>query len=368
MPPSALFKSIPEDFFVEEIDSYPASGSGTHTILRIRKRGLTTDAALMRLARALEVDVRGCGAAGIKDKDAITIQRVSLPNVDPSRAMELAGRYPDLEVLEAVRHGNKLKPGHLHGNRFTIRLRDITFGAPQAAHRGEFDGHDTVANLANLEALKRALERLGVEGCPNSFGPQRFGRDGDNAARALAFVRGDERPPRDPRARRFLFSALQSRWFNALLDARVHDGSFRVPQMGDLLKKHDSGGLFLCDDPDTDRARAEAFELSPTGPIFGSEMPRPGDAIFARESAVLETDSINQAQLEAHRALGAGTRRSLRLRIESMQVALDGLDLLVTMTLPKGAYATIVLGQVVTLKRALLKDTPEAPGEDAELC
>src|SRR5207248_5206916 len=88
--PIAIFKRTPEDFVVDEIDAYPASGEGPHTFVRIRKRGLTTDAALTRLAAALSVDRRACGSAGLKDKDAVTTQRISFPGVDPSAAMALA--------------------------------------------------------------------------------------------------------------------------------------------------------------------------------------------------------------------------------------------------------------------------------------
>jgi tRNA pseudouridine13 synthase len=345
--PAAVFKRTPEDFVVDEIDAYPASGEGPHTFVRVRKRGLTTDAALTRLASALGVDRRACGSAGLKDKDAVTTQRISLPNVDPAAAMALAGTWEDLEVLEAARHANKLKPGHLRGNRFAIRLRDLS--------------NDAVADVA------RALERIGVEGCPNAFGPQRFGRDGDNPRRALAFVRGEERPPRDARERRFLFSALQSRWFNRLLEARVADGTWKVPQLGDVLKKHETGGMFVCADVETDRARAAAGEVSPTGPIFGAKMQRPGDAVFARELAVLVDDGIDESHLIAHHALGEGTRRVLRLMVESMSVVDEGPSgsLLVCMTLPKGAYATTVLEQVVELRRDARVAPEQAAGDEA---
>jgi tRNA pseudouridine13 synthase len=342
MLPRARFKVTPEDFVVDEIDAYPATGSGTHTLVRIKKRGLTTDAAMQRIARALGVDPRACGSAGLKDKEAVTTQRISLPDVDPAAALALDGTWDDLSVLEAVRHGNKLKPGHLRANRFTIRLREL--------------------DAAHVDAVANALSHIGANGCPNAFGPQRFGRDGDNASRALSFVRGDGRPPRDPRERRFLFSALQSRWFNRVLAWRVEDGTWAQPLEGDLLKKHDSGGMFLCEDEATDRPRALAFEVSPTGPIFGAKMPEPGPAIRARERQALVEDDIDDRHLQQHRALGEGTRRSLRLRIEQLTVERPEdapRDLVVTMTLPKGAYATTVLGSVVELQEPARHREPE---------
>src|SRR5262249_49195436 len=154
--------------------------------------------------------------------------------VDPARALELS--WPDLRVIEAVRHRNKLKPGHLRGNRFTVRLREL-----EASARSE---------------VEASIARIAKEGVPNAFGPQRFGRDGDKGDRALAFVRGEIAPPRDPHQRRLLFSALQARWFNRVLDARIADGTWNVPLEGDLLKKHDTGGMFPCTDAAEDRNRA----------------------------------------------------------------------------------------------------------------
>lgn len=324
--PTARFKSSPEDFVVDEIDAYPATGDGPHTLVRFKKRGLTTDVALARLAAALGVDKRACGHAGLKDKEAVTTQRISLPEVAPEAALAL--RWDDLEVLEAARHRNKLKPGHLHGNRFDIVLREVS---------------DVPTTLA-------ALATIGREGFPNAFGPQRFGRDGDNADRALAFVRGEDRGPRDSRDRRMLFSALQSRWFNRLLSARVADGSYRVPALGDLLKKHDTGGMFLCEDVETDRARAARGELSPTGPMFGSEMTCPGGEVLARELAVLAEDGLDLERLRPHRALGEGTRRVLRIMPSELVAEDEGEGVVrVRMTLPKGAYATTALAAAVSL-------------------
>lgn len=325
--PTAIFKQTPEDFVVEELDAYPASGEGQHVFVRIRKRALNTEQAVSRIAMALGLDRRECGFAGMKDRDAIAIQRISLPNVDVDRVRAL--QWDDLEVLEVARHRNKLKPGHLKGNRFTIRLREVS----------------------EPETVIAGLERIRREGFPNSFGPQRFGRDGDNASRALAFVRGDERPPRDARERRLLFSALQSRWFNAVLQTRVADGSWKSALLGDLLKKTDTGGMFLCEDEETDRARAERLEVSATGPMFGPDMTSPTGEVRERELAILRADGLDLDALTRHRSLGEGTRRPLRVLIEDLvieRLAPVG-ELTVGVTLGKGVYATTLLSTVVTL-------------------
>src|SRR5262245_5302680 len=164
-----LHKATPEDFIVDELPAYAPSGEGTHTFLRIEKRGLTTADAVARLARALDVQPKDAGTAGQKDRQALTRQWISLPGVDPERALALT--VEGVRVLEAARHGHKLRTGHLAGNRFTLTLRGVV---P--------DG------LARARAI---VEWLATHGMANYFGQQRFGARGDNAARGKQLLSPD---------------------------------------------------------------------------------------------------------------------------------------------------------------------------------
>ena len=56
-------KSEPEDFLVEEIPLYPASGEGQHVYVEIEKRGLSTFAAIRKIAQALHVPPVAIGYA-----------------------------------------------------------------------------------------------------------------------------------------------------------------------------------------------------------------------------------------------------------------------------------------------------------------
>ncbi|MFO0627613.1 MAG: tRNA pseudouridine(13) synthase TruD [Polyangiales bacterium] len=168
-----VLRATVDDFCVDEIPAYEPSGQGEHTYARIEKRGLTTPAAVEALARALGVNPRDVGHAGLKDRHATTTQWLSLPRTDPARVLALA--LPGIRVLAAARHGNKLRTGHLKGNRFTLRVTGL-------------DDLD--------EALRRTAPIADVltrEGVPNYYGEQRFGRDGDNFARGSAWLRGE--PP-----------------------------------------------------------------------------------------------------------------------------------------------------------------------------
>ncbi|MBK8940093.1 MAG: tRNA pseudouridine(13) synthase TruD [Polyangiaceae bacterium] len=350
--PAVSFKERPEDFVVDEVPAYEPSGEGDHLYVTFRKTSLTTDEAVRRLARALGVDARDAGVAGMKDKHAVTSQTVSFlvpRSVDHEAALR-ALEGDGLEVMGARRHGNKLKPGHLKMNRFRIVLRGVSDPALRAQ-------------------IGRGLEDAKARGVPNAYGSQRFGADADNEARALAFVRGERPPPKDKRKLRFLFSALQSALFNRVLERRVADGSWADVLPGDLAKKHDTGGLFLvaAEGPELEdaRARARASAISATGPMFGSSMRRPEGAPAALEAAVLAEAGLDADTLERFRHAGEGTRRALRLLAEELAWS-DGPDgaLVVELALGKGGYATTFLGSVCRLVEPT-RGGPTAPTEDA---
>lgn len=332
LPPAAI-RTCPEDFVVEEIPAYPACGEGEHAYVTIRKRGVTTLDAVRALCRALDVDERGAGYAGMKDRHAVTTQTVSLAfplsrSLDEIRELSLEG----IEILRVERHRNKLKPGHLLGNRFAIVLREIPEGS--------------------VDQVIAALEKAGREGVPNAFGPQRFGRSGDNADRALAWLTGKIPGPRNPKDRRLIFSALQAHVFNEVLARRIELGCWATPIEGDLLKK-ENGAIFLCTDVEADRERALRGEVSPTGPIFGARMrwPEKEAAEIEREVLLRTTGALDT--FDRHRQLGEGSRRSLRLMPTDLRVerlAEDAQSLRVAVVLPKGGYATTVLAQAVTLE------------------
>lgn len=75
-----------EDFLVEEIPAYQPCGSGDHIYFTIEKRGLATMRALHDIGRALGVQSRDIGMAGLKDARAVTIQTLSIEHIDPKKS------------------------------------------------------------------------------------------------------------------------------------------------------------------------------------------------------------------------------------------------------------------------------------------
>lgn len=323
-PVLGAVKERPEDFVVEEIPAYLPTGEGEHLFVRFEKTGLDTEQAVKRIATALGTR-EPPGYAGLKDRHARTTQWASFHKGERDAALGLA--LDGIRVLEAARHANKLRTGHLRGNRFGLRLRG-------AARERE----------ADVRTVLETLERIGV---PAYFGEQRFGRNGATLERARAWVVGNDRPPRAPFERKLHVSAVQSAIFNELCAERV-----RMPRglativPGDLCRKEDSGGIFVASDVDDARARAERFEISATGPMFGAEMRWPEGEARQAEEAALARAGLDTEKLERFRRAGEGTRRPYRFRLGEPAVSSDDEGIVLSFVLPAGGYATIVLREL----------------------
>jgi tRNA pseudouridine13 synthase len=323
---AARYKVEPEDFAVEEIPAYPPSGTGTHTWLWIEKRGLSTMAAVEALARAASVKPRAFGFAGMKDAQAVTRQWVSVEHVPVERFRGLA--LEGVAVLACSQHPNKLKVGHLAGNRFSILLRGVT--------------------AADAAALRENVAWCAAKGVPNYFGEQRFGKRGANLGQGLAILR-DPKPKRkaymlSPRITKLLLSAVQSEVFNRVLIARI--ASFDRLLDGDVAWIHGKGASFTVHDLEAEQARCARLEISPSGPLPGPKTVWARGAAQEYETRVLEEMELDPAVFTGFRSHPGG-RRPLRLPVHDASVAAEAEGLRVAFRLEAGAYATAVLRQLV---------------------
>jgi tRNA pseudouridine13 synthase len=236
---------------------------------------------------------------------------------------------PELEVLEISRHSNKLRTGHLRGNRFVLGIVDVPPG-----------GH---------ERARALLAYLSEHGLFNTFGAQRFGRDGENLATALAWLRGETRLPRA--RERFLSklysSAIQAEAFNRYAIARAELGLSRLVP-GEVVRLGGSGSFFVVEDPEREIHRLGAGDIALTGPLPGPKL-RPvaiGDAL-ALETKVLEELGLAAEELRTLSAHAPGTRRDLVVRPVQTDVRSEGDRIVIGFELPSGSYATEVLRELL---------------------
>ena len=322
-PAVPRLRATPEDFVVDEVPLYAPSGAGEHTWVLAEKRGMDTEELAAALAAAAGLDAGRVGWAGRKDRHAVTRQWLSVPGLDPRDARELAGER--WRVLAAERHHERLRLGELVGNAFRVVVRDVdAAGAAAAAER---------------------LAALGRHGLPNRFGEQRFGTAGGNAALGARLLRG-ERVAGGRRQQRLYLSALQAAVFNTVLDSRPARPHELIA--GDLALVHASGALLTYAEGDAALvARAERFEVSPTGPLFGHKMRAPRGEARALEQAAYARWEVPWGPLpRLHGHLLPGGRRPLRVAVgdAAAEVRPDALEL--RFTLPPGAYATVLVAEL----------------------
>ena len=320
----AEVRSSAEDFVVEEDLGFAPSGEGAHLLLKVRKTDANTPWVARELARQARCRPQEVGYAGLKDRRAVAIQWFSVPR--PRTPIDLSGaRGQGYEVLESHPHHRKLPRGALAGNRFALRLRAV-------------DG----AGAALAESVAPRLALIASRGVPNYFGPQRFGQGGANLS-----------PPEDlsrlPAIERSLvLSAARSVVFNALLAARVVDGSWERLLAGDLANLDGRGSIFPVDAPDAALAgRCARLEIHPTGPLWGRG--EPGTLAGVRE---LEVRLGAEFAAECARCAAAGMaqeRRSLRLRVAELTSEAEPGGVVLRFRLTRGGFATAVLRELLEM-------------------
>jgi tRNA pseudouridine13 synthase len=323
-----VIRATPEDFRVEERPLYLPCGEGEHLYIRIAKRGLSTSDLVRRLSSALGLRAQAIGVAGLKDARAVTVQMVSLQGIGADVVSRL---QPDQELLSIEvlgRHRNRLRTGHHAGNRFRLVVRDC------AAHAAE-----------SVPAVCAALVRRGV---PNYFGPQRQGKGGDNYQTGAALLHDARRREKMSRAKRIWYlNTYQSFLFNRMLAKRI-DGIDRLFP-GDWAMKTENGACFLVENAEQEQSRADRFEISPTGILFGSKVSwASGEPGLIEASVIAEAGTTREALVTAAKACGfRGERRSFRVPLTDLEWSLEGATLTLSFALPPGAYATSVLRELM---------------------
>lgn len=399
-PVGGELKQRPEDFIVEELPLYLPSGKGEHLYLTIEKRGMSTTELIAIVARHFGVRRGAIGFAGLKDKHAVTRQTLSVhvPGKKPEDFPML--EHDKARVLGAQLHDNKLRRGHLAGNRFVIYLRDVD-------------------QMSGVLRAKLVLDRLARVGVPNRLGVQRFGATKTNHLVGRAVLLGayeeavkllvgpnPEAPeaqaeareryaaadydgayalmprryaaersllrglasglyPRDawyeiePTARGFYISGFQSAVFNAVLDARLEANALDELLLGDIAMALPGRNTFVIDpetlaNPETTE-RLERFEIAATGPMWGGSMRRASGEVDALEVGMLRRFGVTPEEIAASNAadeeMYGGDRRPLRVAVRHHEVE-GGVDdhgayVRCAFELPRGAFATTVMDEIM---------------------
>ena len=343
------FSQNARDFVVEEIPLYEFSGEGEHLILKVRKKGFATWEMLDILSNHCGIKMREFGYAGLKDKEALTYQYISIHKSHEEKIE--AFEHENIKIMEKTYHNNKIKRGHLKGNKFFIRLKKVM---PLAATK-----------------IDQALQRIKDEGMPNFFGYQRFGMNSDNHIQGKAILDGTKKM-RAKNVRELLINAYQSHLFNSWLSERIDlshlVNSFSASELvdahgkftekeyvelksqsqflklltGDVMSHYPYGKLFYVEE-ENGSEQAERFlkkDITPTGIISGKKVK------FAEKSAwTLEEKYAPKIELW-------GDRRFAWIfpDIELFEYKEEKAQVEITFTLPKGSYATVLIEEIAKKK------------------
>ena len=317
-------KQQPQDFIVEEIPAYEPCGEGEHLFLWIEKTNVDHISLMKHLADTLNIGLHDIGIAGRKDRVAITRQFVSVPAT--CSALVAAVDRDRIRVLSATQHRNKLRTGHLQGNRFDILIRNP---------------------IDSVESIARDWEeRTSRFGFPNYFGIQRFGANANSVVEGLALLSG-KRSRTNRQQKKFLISAVQSMLFNQVLGDRIASGQTDSVSLGDVMQVRESGGLFVVEDIERETCRQTNREIVATGPMYGPKMRTSVGEVAGREDEVLQRWNLTVTDFARFKKVASGTRRALLEWPNELELMEESNGLRLRFCLNSGVYATTMLRELM---------------------
>ncbi len=340
------FKQSPRDFVVEEIPLYDFSGEGEHLVMFVRKKSLSTMEMVGIFARFLGIKNRDIGYAGMKDKHAMTKQYISI-HKQHEEALERF-EHEGIKILSKVYHNNKIRIGHLKGNRFYIKLKKV--------------------NPTSALKLDEALKNISKSGMPNYFGYQRFGNDGNNHVDGEKIAKGDKKE-RNPKIRKLLINSYQSHLFNMWLSRRLEINtllaSFEAKELetllnmpldvlknlqaqkhffkvfrGDIMEHYPHGRLFDFDGSEEDLERFNQRAISVTGMLCGKKVKMSSDM-----AGEIEKDFDDDINADGARRYAWIYPTDVEGRFNQIEAQYE-----LNFTLPKGSYATVLIEELAKKK------------------
>ena len=337
------FKQSKDDFVVTEIPLYEFTGEGEHVILKIRKKDLTTWDALEIIASKVGCRSRDIGYAGLKDKNAMTVQYISILKKFEDKIDTF--EHPQIKILEKTYHNNKIRTGHLKGNKFFIRLKRV-----QPMHKMK---------------IEAALGEIATHGIPNYFGFQRFGNDGDNYLKGKDIIDGKLKEKKR-KLKQMYINAYQSYLFNSWLSKRIEvskliDG-FKANEIaskvgldvdtvkeiqkqkhplkilkGDVFSHYPYGRLFYVENTEEEAEKFYNRDRVPTGLLAGSKTK------FAIDDALkFEEEFMEETKEDGARRFAWVFPSEISSEYKEIKAWFE-----LSFELPKGSYATEVISELL---------------------
>ena len=338
------FAQTIERFFVEEIPLFKFADRGSNLILKIKKTDMSTFKLITVIAKATQLEHRDIGYAGLKDKNATTIQYISIPKQYEKDVIKNL-TTEKIEILEKYYSKFPIKIGQLKGNRFSIVLKKV--------------------DKKRKESIEKIAKELVINGIPNYYGYQRFGEDSKSYEQGKEIAHSGKKLK--GAKEKLLVSAYQSFLYNSWLSERISISKivetnsvenaskileYPIELVEELKKQKNFFKLFIGDEMksypfgksyylrDFKRASKDfiAHKYSPTGLLVGYKVKR------ALSDAGHLEEAFDDNELYALK----GDRRYAWIFPEdlSFKYIEDENRLIIDFYLPKGSYATTFLEEI----------------------
>ncbi len=390
-----------EDFYVEEIPITNPSGEGPNTWLWIEKKGRNTLDVVLDIARELGINRKQMGFAGMKDKSAVTRQWICVSNKTPEELQGLGDKLHHVKIMKVVPNEKKLRIGQLVGNKFRLMIGNVEDPdlaikraeeiLEQLKNRGvpNYYGYQRFGkNRPNTHLVGKALIKGGVKAAVDRYIGHPYDTEPTHIQEArMLYEEGEleealeampsgmryekmmlrmlikEKKKKEkldeksyilalkslpkPLSRMFVH-AYQSYLFNRAVSERTKLGIDQFIE-GDILIDNEE---HLIHDFDLEKIdnRIKEFKAHPSSPLFGSKVPLAGGKLGEMEQKILNEENLKLGDFKLLKMpkLGShGIRRSIRFKIWDVFAETSENGVIVGFSIPKGAYATSVLREVM---------------------
>jgi len=322
---SGQIKQQAEDFRVDEQMGFSPSGAGEHLWLKVEKNNLTSAQLIEKIAAQCGVSAKQVGYSGLKDKQAVTRQWLSVQMPGCKQIPELLPT-DEYRILQAEWHDKKLRVGSHRYNDFNITIRQVS---------------------GNMKAIATRIDQVNEQGFANYFGEQRFGVQQDNVSRALQVLGNRHKSKRLSRHKRSLYlSALRSELFNRILDHRIACSIWQLPVDGDLFMLDGSQSIFSEELDDQIISRYQSMDIHCAISLAGQ-----GESRLSGQAKTLEEEVIQSAAAIHNVLLNQDVKRAYRAnRAQAHQLQIETLDettIRLRVRLEKGVFLTSLLSHFV---------------------
>jgi tRNA pseudouridine13 synthase len=324
---SGVIKQNPEDFKVYEQLGFEFTGEGEHLFIKVEKTELTTFQLIEIIAKHCGVAPKQVGYSGLKDKQAVTCQwlSVQLPGCKQTPDIPNGDNY---RILDTVWHDKKLRVGVHKFNDFEITIRDIE---------------------GNIEGLSSAVEQIKQSGFANYFGQQRFGINQDNVSQALRVLGNRHKSKRLSRQKKSLYlSALRSEIFNQILAHRINQTIWMQPVDGDLFMLSGTQSMFAEPLNDELMQRYQALDIHSAVSLMGR-----GESRITKQALAIENEVLNDAgeliEILDRQEIKRAYRSSRAIAHHMVIEFLDASTIYLKVRLEKGVFLTSLINHFLSI-------------------